>query len=405
MSWIEQIQNDLIIRTGDGKGYQPEYINPVKDIEYNVTEYDFPEVEGTLVKRKKVRGTKYTLNLFFTGENHLDIAKNFEISARDERSWTIQHPHYGQLIVQPLSLAIDDSKFNTTQIVCVVMETIEDENPRSNADEQNQLLLDRQAMNAAFIKGYEFTYVSTPESKSMMLENINDVYDEGKKDIDDADSNDFFVNLYNQANASIVENVLPVQNQIMNVNEFITSLAFLPINAELRIAAYKRMFDGLPNVFNSKSEAVVYENNAALILSSMAISAITPLAGNYKSRIQVVSIIDLLYQYINIYLSQLDQLQASSVRNTGSYVPNYDSMFRLTSLINKTIASLFKIALGAKQERIVYLDKSSNLIVLTHRFYGLDVDDANIEYFKNTNKIGLSEILNIKKGRKIVFYL
>jgi hypothetical protein len=119
----------------------------------------------------------------------------------------------------------------------------------------------------------------------------------------------------------------------------------------------------------------------------------------------VISIIDILYAYLNAYLARLDDLQSNNYSSTDSYIPDPQSLFDLTSLVNKTIANLFKIALGAKQERIVYLDKSSNVINLTHRFYGLDPDDLNIQSFISTNKIGINEMLNIKKGRKIVYYL
>ena len=43
-------------------------------------------------------------------------------------------------------------------------------------------------------------------------------------------------------------------------------------------------------------------------------------------------------------------------------------------------------------------------INLTHRFYGLDEDDVNLNRFIETNNIGLSEILIVKKDREVVYY-
>jgi hypothetical protein len=69
------------------------------------------------------------------------------------------------------------------------------------------------------------------------------------------------------------------------------------------------------------------------------------------------------------------------------------------------ISNLYSIAFAAKQEREYVLDKDSNPILLTHKFYGLDKNDVNLEKFISTNDIGLTEILNIRKGRKIVYYV
>jgi hypothetical protein len=66
---------------------------------------------------------------------------------------------------------------------------------------------------------------------------------------------------------------------------------------------------------------------------------------------------------------------------------------------------LYRIAFEAKQEREYILDEDSNIILLTHKFYEMDSEDRNINNFIETNNIGLNEILNIQKGRKIVYYV
>jgi hypothetical protein len=77
----------------------------------------------------------------------------------------------------------------------------------------------------------------------------------------------------------------------------------------------------------------------------------------------------------------------------------------LTNLINFTLSNLFNIALGAKQERFVFLETDSNVILLAHRFYGLVPDDSTIDELIEQNEIGLTEILNIKAGRKIIYFI
>jgi hypothetical protein len=80
-------------------------------------------------------------------------------------------------------------------------------------------------------------------------------------------------------------------------------------------------------------------------------------------------------------------------------------LIALNSLINFTVSNLFSIALKAKQERSIVLDKDSNWVLLTHRLYGIDKADKNIEELMKSNDVGLNEILQVKKGRRVVYYL
>jgi len=73
--------------------------------------------------------------------------------------------------------------------------------------------------------------------------------------------------------------------------------------------------------------------------------------------------------------------------------------------MNFTLSNLFAIALNAKQERSIVLEEDNNLVNLTHRFYGLDAADENIDEFILNNNIGISEHLLIKKGRILRYYV
>src|ERR1700747_157220 len=114
-TWLEKIKNDIVITLGDGNIFHPSSINYKKQVDYNVASFDFPNVEGTLVKRSKPLGRKFDLEIFFQGESNIDVSNDFEFSAKDPRPWKILHPYYGTLIVQPQSLLFDNSQHNVTK--------------------------------------------------------------------------------------------------------------------------------------------------------------------------------------------------------------------------------------------------------------------------------------------------
>ena len=113
MSWIEKVSNEYIIVTGDGREYRPVSKNWQKSTEYNIAEFNFINVDGALVDKRRPKGRRFPLECYFQGEDHLDISERFENSAKDIRPWKVTHPYYGKLTVQASSLSFD----NTVQII------------------------------------------------------------------------------------------------------------------------------------------------------------------------------------------------------------------------------------------------------------------------------------------------
>jgi hypothetical protein len=89
--------------------------------------------------------------------------------------------------------------------------------------------------------------------------------------------------------------------------------------------------------------------------------------------------------------------EANSYINDGGIAFDTDTLFQFT------IAQMYSIAFLSKQERSIYTDTESNMVVLAHRFYG--AGDENLQKFIDNNQITLKEHLRIKKGRKIVWYV
>jgi hypothetical protein len=98
-------------------------------------------------------------------------------------------------------------------------------------------------------------------------------------------------------------------------------------------------------------------------------------------------------------------MQTKRADSGDSYTPNFESVNSLDELIHTTLSSLYSVAFGAKQEHSIILEKDSNPIILTHRFYGLDSDDVKLNNFIEENNLSMSELLNIRKGKKIIYYV
>ena len=136
MSWLTRIQETkLTITTGDGKEYAPLWKNAVKNVNYNVEGFGFIGIRGTYVDRQEREGRQFPIELYFQGENCIDEANAFELSAEDKRPWKVSHPYYDDLIVQPLNLSFDNSSHNIVKITGTLWETIDKKFPDSSINQ------------------------------------------------------------------------------------------------------------------------------------------------------------------------------------------------------------------------------------------------------------------------------
>lgn len=408
MSWIDQIQSDLVIRTGDGKEYKPNWLNAVRSVDYNVSEFDFPNLEGTLVSRGKPRGTRFELTLFFQGDDHLDSSEAFRISANDNRVWILTHPFYGAMFVQPLSLAFDNTKYNVTQITGTVVETIVEDSPKTSINSVDKINLDANSAIQVFGEAFA-TNVKPTTIDSVQLAKVNTtVYTEGAKRIKLNENAEEYFNLFSRANTAVLNATVAPLAAINALMAVITYPALLEDSVYNRLSLLQVQFDqlrlGLANVV-SPSTKKIYENNAGALITAMSQTSANPQPDDYGNRSEVYASVTTVLDAHNQYLLDLDGFQTDNGGTEQSYIPDADSMMALNSLVNYTVSNLFDIALNSKQERIVTLESDTNLILVAHRFYGIDDSDKSIDILIKNNNIGINEMLGVKKGRKIIYYI
>lgn len=414
MSWIDKIRTDLIITCGDGKEYKPQWLNAAKTKDYNIAEFEFPEVTGTLVNRKKPKGSRFELQLFFQGENHLDVSTAFEKSADDPRPWVLAHPVYGRLVVQPASLSFDNTKYNVTQITASVIETITEDYPKTSVVPQDKIANDTEIVNEA-LAGNAASEIETkgikPKSvtnQKTFLEKVNAMT---AVIINTASGAQEYFNAYNTALSAV--------DSISTAPLFALRLCQSVISAPARFEAsvtsrINVLTDNLETVTDSVTNGLgvvnlmdkyLYQTNGGTIISSMCLAASLPQPADYGNRNDVLNVIDTMLDAMDTYMNTLDGLQTDNGGSPLSYIPDAAAIQQLTLLFNYTVSQLYNIALNARQERSVILEHDSNWIILAHRFYGLQADDSTITQLIANNGAGLNEMLQVRKNRKINYFI
>jgi prophage DNA circulation protein len=408
MSWLDKIQTQFIIKTGDSREWSPNWLNASRTVEYNVSEFDFTNTEGTLVKREKPRGMKYELELYFQGDDHLDNAEAFRISANDPRPWTITHPFYGSIIVQPLGLRFDNTKYNVTLVTGTIIETITEDSPKTSVDPIDKIAASKDDVDVKFVDSFVNDVKPETAEINKLAENNSQLYKEGSKLSQTKDEAQEYFNRFNTANTAILNATSQPLEAMISLQAMINYPGQFATGVKNRIDSLVNQFKLLTSAAFSiltRADKKIFEFSAGAIVSSMAYTASKPQSSDYTSRNDVIEIMDFIYSTHNDYITFLDTLQSDNGGSPDSYIPDADSQIALNELINFTISNLFNIALNAKQERTVFVEDDTNLIILAHRFYGLQADDSTIDTLIKTNNIGLNELLIIRKDRKIIYYV
>jgi len=423
MSWQDAVNTPFLITTGDGKEYQVLWKNTAqKEVDYNIAEFDFPLIAGSLVVRGTNKARKFSLDIIFQGEDHLDNSLTFEQSANDPRAWKIKHPIYGALIVHPISLKFDYSGFNTTHITGVIHETITFGGPKVTQVPFDKIIFDKAQLDETTAQSYQADIQAfSPGIKDVnTLTGFNKtLYDIGIKTIKLTEDAGKYFNAFNAANASILALTASPLLAMRDLQTVINYPSLFINTIQARVASIQSQFDSLSAQIGNitrVSDKRSYQASSVTLVSSMAAASITSYDANgnqvttgslpdYVTKADVIAIIEALQALFDQLIANLDSLQTDNGGDKDSYIPDAESLTALEDLINFTISNLYSIALSSKQERIVILEKDSNAILLTHRFYGLLNDDSTIDQFINSNGILLNELLQIKKGRELKFYI
>lgn len=403
MDWRERIDNiTFSIRTGDGKDFFPLWKEAESEREYNTSAFNFINVYGTLVDRKKPQSRKFPLVFWFQGADNIDQADEFEASADDPRPWRINHPFYGIVYGQPISIKRVDNSLNITEVTVPFWESIDADYPVINYTVKDNTRDKHNSVYSACSNSYvtNVTFASIDISKN--AESIIDMAGEMKVLQDNTTYAEFqnFLNSGLKAIDNLLEEPL---NAIQMVQNFLDLPATYVRAIEGRLGSYENIYHHMKDTIKTVADKKYYEAVAGSIIASMALVVVTPIMGDYVLVSDIAGSTLKLVNIYNDYLETLDELKVSIYDVDNNFIPDATVQTELNSLVNFTIANLYAMTFEAKTERIVYADKKTNVILLTHKYLGLDASDENIATFIKTNNIKLNELFAIEKGREIKY--
>lgn len=423
MSWIDKVKNNLIITTPDQVPFNFSlWVDPILEMEWNATEFNFIGTAGTLVKKQKEMGKKYALTFYLQGENHLDQRDNFIKRLSDERPCEMNHPFYGIIIIQILRLRVDNAEsLNYTKFTCEAYETIEGTNISAFSSVQEEIFGKFNEVNETLAND---TLTATPNTQDInrTKKSMQQNYAQAIKIATVPEQAQEYFNAFNNANTAINNIIATPVLAVQTVTAMITLPAKFEASVRARLGAFRlqldtlrRNLEGIKSLPARRSVASkqLYEMQSISIISAMCIASITPLepvvtgslSPDYTNSSSVLDVINIVKLAYSDYQADMDSLQDPNGSDPNYYVPSYQAAQSLDSMVKLTLANLFSIALNGKREVQEVLMEDSNIILLTDKYYGLDLDDVNIQLFQDTNGLKSRHTLQIKKNETVRYFI
>lgn len=402
MNWEDRINIPFKIETGDGQVFLPLWKGGEKEREFNTSTFEFINVYGTLVDRKQPMGAKYPLVFWFQGSDNILQADAFETACEDTRQWTVTHPFYGVIKGHPLSIRRDDSSLNITEITIPFWESISPDYPFSNFSRKDNTRDLHEKAKYSFSQSATDTVEYTPIDVAAQKELCIVIGSE----LESLQDNNTYADFQNSLNTALkaIDNLMedPL-NAIQTVQNFLDLPSLYEQAIKGRVATYESIYWRLKESLETLTDKKYYESIAGTVLSLISVTIINPLGGDYILIFDVEEMFNRLSVVYLDYLETLDLISDSNYSVGVSFSPDATAQNDLTNIINYSLANLQSLTFGTKIERSVVLTKDSNIILLVHKYLGLDDLDENLDIFKKTNNITFNENFILKKGREIKY--
>lgn len=414
MAWNDRMR-EAAYTSPSGTRLTFTYENVRRTVDKKTTGFEFPDADGTYVQDLGRSGRRYPLRVIVWGDDYDQEAEAFESALLERGTGKLEHPIYGTVDVVPFGTIIrrDDLKTAANQAVIEVVfwETIGLIYPAAQTDPTSAVLSSVEKYNAAASEEFnqvtsldsaieqatfKNSYQTLLDSASSGLQDIADVEDDVRQQFD------AIVDSINQGIDILIAEPLTLAFQ---TTQLIQAPARALANIEARLDAY----GNLASSIISGDGAVISPGNDSRNSNEFHTNDLY--ASTYVTG-SVVSVVN------NQFVTKTEALQAAEAiltqleDVTNWRDDNYQSLGevdaggsyqQLQEAVALTAGFLVEISFSLKQERRIVLDRARTIIDLAAELYG-SVDDQ-LDFLINSNNLSGSEILELPRGREIVYYV
>lgn len=395
------------------------YEDVSKEVDKRTAVFMFPGVDGTYVQDNGQSERRFPLRCIFTGAECDAAAEAFEALLLERGQGTLEHPLYGKKNVVPYGTITrrDDlaTAANQSIIEVTFWSTVGAIYPSSGFSAKGALVQSMSAssekLSRAFSKAMKLdTEARRSAAKLSVREALRNVQAalSSVASVTDTVNREFHKALsdINFGIDVLIGQPLLLARQLMN-------LASLPARALAGIAnrlqSYADLLDRMvASSVSSPADVSVIPalrvrlSNEFQLASLMASAAVTGSVSSVNENTFAAK-----PEAIAAAEEIIEQTEALTIWSDERYgdqeqIDAGEGYQALQETVAVAVGFLVEISFTLVPERVIVLDRPRNIIELAAEIYG-EVD-ARLDFLISTNKLSGSEILELPRGRRIVYY-
>lgn len=414
MAWTDRIR-EAAYTSPSGERTVFTYEDVSQSVEKKTTGYEFPDADGTYVQDLGHSGRRYPLRVIFWGADYDQDADRFTDGLLERGVGKLEHPKYGVSDVVPFGAIKrrDDLKTNANQAIievtfwetigliypaaqqdpgAAVLEAVGEYNDAAAGQFEEVVRLDTVARRASFKGDYDALIGAAEQGLRVV-----------------ADAQDAVRKQFNAINDSINQGIDVLIAQPLTLAFQTAQLLQAPARALTNIEARLDAYGDLATSIISGNGAVVKSDEGVrganrfhardLYASSYVTGSVVSVVNNrFTTKTEALEAAEaVLDQFQDVAAWRDDNFQALARVDTG------EAYQKLQEAVALTAGFLVEISFTLKQERRIVLDRDRTIIDLAAELYGA-VDDQ-LDFLINSNSLTGSEILELPRGREIVYYV
>lgn len=415
MAWQDRIREAAYTGATSGQRIRFDFEDVKNTRELLGTAYNFADADGTYVQRTGHAGLVAPLRCFFWGDNCDEEAEAFEALLLERGTGKLEHPMYGTLDVLPLGTVTrrDDLKTAANQVIIEVAfwETIGIIYPTVQEDPGASVLSAVETFNTTaaeqfddsldlskFIEraGFQSTYQNILDSARAGLQTVADAQDSVRQ---------VFNNTYDSINAGIDTLIARPLDLAVQTTVLLQAPARAVTSAAARLRAYRDLAAAVISGAGASIEPG-YDARPAnafrvrdLYASAYVTGSVLSVVNNqFETKNEALNAAaDVLAQFDQIVAWRDDRFGELGEIDTG------EAYQQLQEAVALTAGFLVDLSFSLKQERRLVLDRDRTIIDLVAELYG-EVD-SQLDFFIQSNGLSGSEVLELPRGREVVYYV
>lgn len=411
-----------------------------RDITHRIGTFEFSGVNGTLHQDKGVSGEVYPMTVYIHGPDYDIEADRFIAMAKETGPGFLYHPRWGRRKVQLLSATQFENltkEGGQATLTVQFQESLEREFPKTGtASQQLVNVLAAFAQDEAinnFADQIDVDLLDEPDFEDEIVSSASKVSDTLSSAVSTSLEaatafRGYINNIIDNANAYVQ---MPFE-YATQITSAIRVVAEIPGRISSRVQGLKNLL----NVINLRSltDAVSQTKNSLLIDELMGTSAIVAASESinqafndtsklsrdskgkaivavpdvdtgFQSREEVLSAVVYLQTNSNDLINKLDEGQTlfKDLLLSETYIQSVKSYVSTWQIAGVVIKAGLDLSFSLPIKRSIILSTSRTILDLSYEFYK-NIDDITLDYLILTNSLNGDEIIEVPRGKEIIYY-